>query len=142
VWTVRERTRGGGPERLRAADLTAAPAADVAFPCPGAPWFGGRWSPADLSAVGIGAPPEAADPLLTALARRTGYGIDSRAAERATAHPDVELGAALAAVPGGVLVDTGALPGWGWANARAALEAAGARIEGEGTLVWVGPPTR
>lgn len=137
---VRDRSRGGGPEPLDVDLLTGAHPADVVFPCPDAPWFGGRWEAAALREHGIGPAPAAADPVLTELARLSGYGLDSRAAERASAHPKVGLAAALAAVPGGVLVDTRALPGWGWARARRELEAAGARVEGEGGLVWVGPP--
>ncbi len=138
---LRDAQRSVTPALLRGAELAAAKPADVYFPSPHAPWSGGRWSVMQLRAVGAGEPPAATAPLLVELARLSGEGLDAAAAGPAWEAGRVALSAGLAAAPGGVLVDTAALPGWGWARLRVALADAGATVEGEGTLVLVRPAT-
>ena len=125
------------PAAMPGAELAVAPLADVYFPSPHAPWSGGRWSVMQLRAVGAGAPAAATAPLIVELARLSGEGLDAAAAGPAWEAGRVALSEGLAAAPRGVLVDTAALPGWGWARLRAALTEAGASAEGEGTLVLV-----
>ncbi|MSQ03029.1 MAG: hypothetical protein EXR71_14265 [Myxococcales bacterium] len=128
------------PALLPGAALAAAPPAPLHFPSPYAPWSSGRWSVMQLGAVGAEAPPAAAAPLIVEMARLSGEGLDVAAAGPAWEAGRIALSAGLAAVPGGVLVDSAALPGWGWARLYAALQEAGATVDGEGPLVLVRPP--
>jgi hypothetical protein len=71
------------------------------------------------------------------LARWSEAGIDTRAAELALAHDGDTLADALAA-SGAVVVDLGALPGWGAARLKTELAAAGVSVEARDGFLHVG----
>lgn len=130
---------GAGPARVRTADLVAiAPdlggAAVAWFPPPEAPYSAGRVSAAQAAALLAVAGASAASATtvdLPILARTTGYGLDTLAARPLTEGPwPTHLGEPATTL----VIDVAALPPWTWTELQRTLTAAGATVEGEGTL--------
>lgn len=130
---------GVGPARVRTADLMAiAPDLEGAsvswFPPPEAPYSAGRVSETQAAALlsVAGASVASATTVdLPTLARTTGYGLDTLAAQPLTEGPwPANLGEPATTL----VIDVAALPPWTWTELQRTLTAAGATVAGEGTL--------